>query len=352
MIDVGVIGVAPDLGQVGEILVRTPGVRVTAIGRPARDASPPEALRDVEHVYDDFRQLVAEQELAALFLAGPLPGALDALRLAAEKSIPVWKIAPLARNFEEGLRLITMFDESGTPLALPRAAHSFPAWAEASKHWERIGRVFLVRAAVLRAFGPAFGWRGDRGRAGGGVLLHDGYAPIDLLIGKLGLPAEVSALTTRRSPPPPKFPYDSEDTALLQMHFSPQTLAALELCWLTTPSTPSVCFHGHEGSLYVSPTEWRCLDTAGAVRDSGTCEGSDPLEASIGEFLRSVESAERPAPLQPEARLAVLATIDAAYLSARTGEPVSPGRIFTMQGLRPERPAEPPRDAAADEPPV
>jgi predicted dehydrogenase len=136
------------------------------------------------------------------------------------------------------------------------------------------------------------------------------------------------------------------------MRFSPQTLAALELCWLTTPATPSVCFHGHDGSLCVSVTEWRCLDTAGAVRDSGTCAGPDPLEASIGEFLRSVESADRPAPLQPEARLAVLATIDAAYLSARTGEPVSPGRIFTMQGLRPERPAEPPKDAAADEPPV
>ena len=94
MIDVGVIGVAPDLGQVGEILLRCPDVRVSAVGRLARDTSLPEALKSAGNVYDDFRQLVAEQALAALFLAGPLPGALDALRLAADKAVPVWKIAP------------------------------------------------------------------------------------------------------------------------------------------------------------------------------------------------------------------------------------------------------------------
>ncbi len=347
--DVGVIGGVADLNEIVSHLAEQRDLRVTALGKSLAETAPDHFLVHEPHVYDDYRLLVAEQKLDALFVAGPHSRTHDALRVAAEKKLPVWKSAPLARNLEEGVQLTRRFAQHATRLAAPRPWLLYPAWQQAAEHFDRIGRTFLVRAVSVQRRGPDFGWRGDSARAGGGVLLHDGYPILDLLVSRLGLPAEVSAQITRRTPPPPGHAYDTEDTALVHLRFAPATLGSIELCWISPDSPPVVHFHGFDGSLRVTASEWRLLDAGGELLQQRACAPLNPTTLSIDAFLHDVRL-ETPLPEHSaNFHLAALATIDAAYLAARTGERVAPARLFELQGLRPDHPADDERPSDEDE---
>ncbi|MHC4698278.1 MAG: Gfo/Idh/MocA family protein, partial [Planctomycetota bacterium] len=179
-------------------------------------------------VYEDYRSLIVETAHAGLdllFVALEPFQSIEFVELAASRGIGVFHKAPFARDVEEARRVIAQFEAHGCPLAVSRSWQHDCGLMESSAHpirnprknlSELIGRVHAA-AAIVRTADGADGWRGDRGRAGGGVLLNGAYEQVDMLISLLGVPESVYAQCSFQGAPGAVRKYDTEDAATLSL---------------------------------------------------------------------------------------------------------------------------------------
>lgn len=287
-------------------------------------------------VYDDFRSLIVENTLDALFVAVPVFRRLPFLTLAAERRLPVWMLAPAARRFEEALEIREAFDRSDCPLAVVRSWGAEPALQADKVGPKALGRVFLARGSVLTCLPDDLDWRGDSVRAGGGALLDRGYPLIDTMVQVLGVPSTVYAVTAGVSRPQTNFPYDTEDTAAVVCHFSGGTIATMNVSWTTGPEQWWIELFGTAGSLRVDRDQVLTRDRAGKAVGKPAKRSPNPFLPQIEEFLSRLQTNPRSVRSQLPQHLATMAVLEAAYLSARTGQPESPSAIFEMHDVEEE----------------
>jgi predicted dehydrogenase len=293
-------------------------------------------------VYDDFRSLIVSSPLDALFVAVPPFLRVNYLAMAAERRLPVWMLTPAARTLDEALQLLDLFDAAETPLVVSRAYGLAPCLHEDTIGPEAIGRLFLARGHVLACEPEDLDWRGDSQRAVGGVLLDRAYGIIDLIIQTLGMPGTVYAATAGVSRPGTRFPYDSEDTASVICQFAGGAIAQITACWTAGPEDWSVNLHGIEASVHIDDHAVSVRDRIGHTETLSQRRPANLLAPQIEDFLAALRSAPRRMRSTLGDHLPVLAVIEAAYLSARTGEPESPGPILEIH----QRQARPPRPHA------
>jgi predicted dehydrogenase len=284
--------------------------------------------------HNDFRSLIVSSSLDALFVAVPPFLRTSYLPLAAERHLPVFTLTPAARNFDEALALAAAFESAKCPLAVSRAWGVEPSLQPDSLGLEQAGKFFLARGRVTLNLEDNFDWRGDAQRAGGGVLLYGAYRLIDVLVQAMGMPSSVYAAVSGISRPGTHFPYDTEDTAALVFRYANGALATVNACWTTGPADWSMELFGTGGSLHINAAEAVARDRSGETELVRRPRPVNPLAAQVDEFLCTVRTNPRNLRGTLRQHLPVVATIDAAYLSARTGQPESPGTIFTMHNVK------------------
>ncbi len=313
--------------------------------------------------YGDNRSLLAETRPAAVYLAVPPPAAPDLLAACCERGIHVWKELPLARSLDEGLAMVRLMGEGGLKLAVGTQRRFALGYRRAWELRRLLGQVFLGRAHYLFNWGPELNWRGDRASAGGGALLELGYHAVDLMIWMLGLPEDVygvSALGNRpddRSRGGADLPlYDTDDTAAAILRYADGAMATVVTTRSSGPVSEELCLHGRGGSLRADGENCLLRNPDGNILDRTADEG-----AAVAVFQRQAE-AFAAAVLGGAARyecsglenLLNLATIEAIYLSDRTGQRESPTSLLRNHGLTADqclslRPIE---DVEEDEPPA
>jgi predicted dehydrogenase len=284
--------------------------------------------------YDDFRSLIVENPLDALFVAVPPFLRPKYLALAAEHRCPVWLLTPVARRFDEAVEIMNRFEKADCPIAVARSWGAEPAMQPDAIDVNRLGRLFLAVGNVTTCTEDDLDWRGDSVRAGGGVLLDRGYELVDLVVKLMGLPATVYAAVKGVSRPGTRFPYDTEDTAAVVCQFAGGGMAVLSACWTAGPQRSEIELFGTAGSIRIDPQRVVCRDRTGDKTLSETARASNPLQAPIENFLASLRSAPERMRSSVRDHLATMAVIQAAYLSARTGQPESPGNIFEMHDVK------------------
>ena len=359
-ITIAVVG----LGETGQSILdhvrERPGVRIAALcdidGERLRRAA--DTLGAV--AYTDHRSLFQESRrhgIDAHFLALPIHQGVDALLTAASNAASVVVSPPFARSVVEGRRVIDAFHDAGTCCWSPRPWRNTATLNSLAQVAAIPGSVFACRADVL-ADGHVSGWRGDRGRAGGGVLLHGAYDAIDFLVATLGLPLSVHAeLSFAPSPGGPRT-YDTEDAAAISMQFPRDVVASVwaarctntsptwRVCMATPQGLAEATFdpqcHGNgDNPAMTSVAEPAGLDHTedgshrgsadhGAPTKNHGVEGIRPSIAMAGmiQVLNMLQGEMGPLPATAEQHLATLAAIDAAYLSAKTGASESPPSIL------------------------
>lgn len=285
-------------------------------------------------VHNDFRSLIVSNPLDALFVAVPPHFRVNLLPMAAERHIPVYALLPAARRFDEALEMVEAFESARCPIVITRAWGVEPALQPDSLGLDQAGRFFLARANVTVCLEENLDWRGDSQRAGGGVLLYGAYELIDILVQAMGMPSTVYAACAGISRPGTRFSYDTEDTAAVVCRYANGGLATLSASWSTGPPDWSIDLYGTAASIHIDEQVVVSKDRAGQRELSRSPRASNTLAMQVDEFLGTLRSNPKNLRSTLRQHLPAVATIQAAYLSARTGQPESPGTIFEMHKVK------------------
>lgn len=331
---VGLMGLGRGGQRVAEVLLHSSWCELVAVG-----SSKPERIDLFTSrypgiaTYNDFRLLIVSSTLDALFVAAPPYLRSKYLALAAERGVPVWMLPPPARKFQEALEILRPFESAGCPIVVSRSWGIEPGLQWDALGLDRIGRFFLGRANVMMCREEDLDWRGDLQRAGGGVLLDRAYPIVDCLVQGMGMPSTVYARTSGGLRSGDRSSYDTEDTAGLVCQFAHGGLAVLSACWTAGPAQESLDLHGADGAVHIDAREVVVGDRTGQTEVSRQSRPENVFRPQIEDFLSELASSPRRMRSTLRQHLPTLALIEAAYLSARTGQPESLATIFDIHDV-------------------
>lgn len=327
---VGLIGVTRSAKRILDALGAEPHVRLVALAdRDGETVTRLAESLDAE-AYTDYRSLIVERKLDALFVAAPPFATHGYLRLAAAAGTPVWKRTPLARRFEEALTLVQTFEKHRCPLVVSRAWPAEPAMDQAGKTLAELGRPFLADARVFCCHPDDLDWRGDSEQAGGGAMLYELYEAIDAVVHWMGPPAEVYAATGRSSRPQTRFPYDTEDSAVVVFKYPDGAIATFATCWTSGPRTSEIVVRAPGGTVRIGPATVAVLDRAGEPARTPLERAPNPYSHPIRAFLHGLAGDRKRIASLARDHLWTMAVIETAYLASRTGEAESPSKWFEV----------------------
>ena len=292
--------------------------------------------------YDDYRQLIIQNQLDCLLVAAAICNCDEYIRTAMKKKVNVLKLAPVARNFEEAVEFVHLAKTEDIKFAVANPYRFKQSHLALRQHLRdhRIEQVFLISVVCNVSQQPRLPWYTDPKLAGGAVLLRDCYQMIDQILFNFKMPELVYALTTNQAEDKQQRLYLTEDTALVSMKFADNFFATITASCRAGigPEQKVLKVYGRDKMLTVSDTEFIASDSAGQIIEK--MQSNDkPLNSMIKQLnsfaLSILEPGENKLSSSAEENLKNMAVIESAYLSARTAMPEEPNRILKMAQIEP-----------------
>jgi predicted dehydrogenase len=283
--------------------------------------------------YDDYRQLIIQNEFDCLLVAAGLHSCDRYIKTAMEKKFNILKLPPLARNFEEAVEFVRLAESENIRFAVANPsqfARSFIALQEFLQQG-RIEQVFLITAVYTAGDRPRPAWQSDLKLAGGGVLLRDCFELINQITLTFGIPQQVYALNTNTAADKQQRLYLTEDTAVLAMKFTDSTFVNLLASRAFGPEHKYLKVYGKDKILTTDNTHFTVSDSHDNITEQ--FEYNDDqfilMTKSLENFALSILSPDKNK-LYSSGRdnLRNMAVIESAYLSSRTGFPEEPAKIL------------------------
>ncbi len=287
--------------------------------------------------YDDYRSLIVQEKLDALFLTLPTFLCGDSIRLAAKSNMHVFKEAPFARTLPEATEMVKNMDKASRHLHIGAQRRFSPSYQQARDLLaeNKLGNIFLIRGELFFNFEGSWDWRGDPVLAGGGVLQEMAYHLVDQIVWAYQAPERVYCMHTNFCAKRVVPPYRTEDTMILNMQFQDGAMANITASCMTGPEKEQLIFHGVNGTLEVSPTHLHLIDPEGNSIEKKCYQ--DPMDQLINQqiehFANLIHDPETNAVSLAQDHLVNVAIIESAYLSSRTHSPESLkmyGRLFDI----------------------
>lgn len=283
--------------------------------------------------YDDYRQLIIQNQFDCLLVAAGLHSCDRHVKTAMKKKFNVLKLPPPARNFEEAAEFVRLAENENIKFAvanISQFARSFIALREFLQQG-RIEQVFLITAVCTVGDRPHPAWQSDPKLAGGGVLLRDCYELINQTASIFGIPQQVYALNTNTAGDKQQRLYLTEDTAVLAMKFTDSTFANLIASRAFGPEQKYLKVYGKDKILTTDNTHFTISDSHDNVTEQSEYDDNPfiLMTKSLENFALSILSPDKNK-LCSSGRdnLRDMAVIESAYLSARTGFPEEPAKIL------------------------
>jgi len=287
--------------------------------------------------FDDYRQLIIQNQLDCLLVAAGIHSCDEYVRTAMKKKFNILKLAPAARDFEEAAEFVRLSEEEGIRFAIAnprRFARSFLALREFMQQG-RIEQIFLLTAFCSVGEQTYPGWQTDPKLSGGGVLLHNCYWMIDQVMLNFGIPRQVYSLTTNQAQDKQQRLYLTEDTAVVTMKFTDTLIGNLIASRRAGigPKEEFLKLYGKDKILTVNDRRLTVGDGLGQTNEE--LEYDDDalfcMSEQLKNFALSILSPDKNKLCSSgRENLQDMAVIESAYLSARTGFPEEPGRILQM----------------------
>jgi predicted dehydrogenase len=287
--------------------------------------------------FDDYRQLIIQNQIDCLLVAAPMHSCDEYVRMAIKKKFNVLKMAPAARDFEEAAEFVRLAEEQQIQFAVANPSRYARSYVELRKliEGDEIEHIFLMTAFCNVGDHSQPGWRTDPKLAGGGVLLHDCYRMIDQIVLNYDMPQQVYSLNTNQAQDKQQRLYLTEDTAIVTLKFSDTFIGSFIATRRaeTGPKEGFMKLFAKDKILTVNDTELTVSDGLGRAIEKS--EYDDDELVCTTELLKSFASsvlspAKNKLCSSGRENLKNMAVIESAYLSARTGFPEEPDRILQI----------------------
>lgn len=279
--------------------------------------------------FSDQRVLAAQGGIDALVACAAPRAMVDLSAIAAAHGVHLWRLPPPGRSFVETTETVQRHRAAGL-------VYRIASW------WDLVAegvRACLERAdglrplfseVYVRAAGPTLEqWPASQVDFGGGVLAADAYGMLEALIALRGLPDSVNAATGRCRRPPAGAPRETEDLALAILRYEGGGLGIIRAAWDIQPFKQTTLHHSADHSMRLTPEEAAVVD-ASYRRVAQRPLRQDLLLNELAVLAGEIRGERDPFPAQ-ERHIAVAALLEAAYLSARTGQPESPQKLYDVQ---------------------
>ena len=281
--------------------------------------------------YDDYRSAIVEPDAQVIFMAMPPYLRPEYLKLAASRKSPVFMSGPPLPTLEACVEFSRILDTAHTPCCVSRIWQSEPAYCRLLNVETWAGRLFSAHVNVICPARDLQGWRGDSVRAGGGVLLNGAYDQVDALVTIMGMPEEVYTVLAAATEPDCVLSYDTEDAATVMMKFSQGRVATINCRRIGDNHYWRYRMHGTKATALITPEEMVTADAQGKEPVSSKVMTSNRFVPSIREFGKYLQTDSSKMFSQLEAHQVTMAVIKTSYLSAKTGQPESPARVYRME---------------------
>jgi predicted dehydrogenase len=327
------------LGPPGQLLLEAiqagSRLRVKAVGDPDRKRAEHAAARYACDAYTDYRQLIVQNELDALLVAADFHACDEHIKAAIRSKFHILKLAPPARTFAEALELAEMARNEKVRFVVANPLR-YRSSFRVARQWiaeGRISQAFLIAAQVHRTTVDRANWQSDPVLAGGGALLHDGYAMIDQILWSFPVPQQVYALHSSQAPDKQQRLYLTEDTAVVSLKFADAltgslitmrgSSAVLEPTWMKVYGKDNILTVGNDRVVLAD------LRGGGEQTQQFQEDDRDIMVLLLDDFARSLSTSDGQEEVSSMAEnLRNMAVLESAYLSARTGFPEEPDRVL------------------------
>ncbi|TFG48721.1 MAG: Gfo/Idh/MocA family oxidoreductase, partial [Candidatus Brocadiia bacterium] len=282
--------------------------------------------------YDDYRQLVIQNQFDCLVVSAGLHSCDEYVRTAMKKKINILKLPPLARNFEEAKSFVSLCEEENVVFCVANLLRFSPGFMCFRDYMakEAPEQIFMISVTCTACNSSYPAWQSDWKLSGGGVVLHDSYEIIDAMLLNFPQPEQIYSSYTNQGKDRQQRLYLTEDTALMAMKFSDSLIGNLTCGKIYGPETVSIKIFAKEKVLLVEAQRMTIYDLSGNIeqeyvyKDELICRAERLLENFASAILTPDKSG-----VYSTARenMGNMALIESAYLSARTGMPEEPGKL-------------------------
>jgi len=311
----------------GDIVQRRVGPAIGALANGTlqavsrRDAARVEGCRQglgAARGYEDWRALVADGQVDAVYVASPVDRHAAHVVAAAQAGKHVLCEKPLALNANECRRMIATCRSHEVQLGVSYYRRHYPVVArlKALLAAGAIGRVLLARFEAAETFMPPAAhprrWILDRQRAGGGCLMDFGCHRIELLLYLCG-PARLATGTVGKG----YEDHDVEDTATVALSFPGGASGLVTVTRGGTQDYDRMSIEGTGGVLQVEGLNQGALTirtAAGARQEAWPCH-ANPHQPLIEAFSAAILAGRAPE-VDGQMGLAVQEIIDRVYATA------------------------------------
>lgn len=325
---IGIIGTGWIAESHRQTLENVPGAEVSAVCDLDEERAAAFAHKAGARAYGRFEELLAAEELDAVFVCTPPRAHLGPALAALGAGIPLYLEKPIARSLEDASRIVEAVEASGAVSAVGYQWHALELLDDIAQllAGDQVGLV------VGTSIGPTASrpWFLDR-QAGGGNLLERGSHHLDLVrtvAGEVGaVQAAAGHVRLARSS---MAEGDIDDAVTLVLELVSGALATVVVAW-TQPDQP-----GTYALDVVAPHSTLRLDLDPDFTLKGMSNGQQvsrrarthPSEASVGRFLAAARAKDPSAVVcRPADALGTLRIAVAAERALETGRSVDLGEV-------------------------
>lgn len=287
--------------------------------------------------YNDYRQMIMQNDLDLLIVAEPIHDSIEHIRTAIKKKINIFKLTPAARDFTEASELAAIAKSEKICFALGNYWRNSASWQNLNDHIKQnhVNNPSLIEVQwrTPAEIPQEKSWMRDPKLSGGGVLLYQGYQAIDIVTHNFGIPDQVYALNITNAPDRQQRAYLCEDTAIIMMRFSESLNANLIISRTYGPTEKSVRIYGKNQNLQISENSFKTFtneDLSGSEFEYFD-QPEQLIKTTLTNLANNIANPKQPHKVCTITdNLPAMSVIQAAYVSAKTMTPEEPGKILSL----------------------
>ena len=272
--------------------------------------------------FADWRELIADPEINAVYIATPVFLHCEQTIAAAEAGKHVLCEKPMALNLEECDKMVAASRSNNVMLGIAYYRRFYPAVARIKKIIAdgEIGTISVAQINAFEYFDPEPGhprhWFVEKEKSGGGPMIDFGCHRLEVLTNLFGPVRHVEGLVSNKV-----FGREVEDTAIASLQFENGTCATVTVTHAASEPQDTLHIYGTGGSIHVPVLNNGeiTVNVDGNSRNESLPPARNLHEPLIAQFSESVLHNATPE-ISGECGREITSLIDRIYV--RTGEEI------------------------------